>query len=323
MLNPQTPARSIVQNRHNYRSTSGVRAPAQAASRKGMQLGDALRDFSVLLTGGTDQPLSLFDKACLHRWNKRWPACTLSSVTRQELQKYFNELTHRGASRSDILAEKSLLRSFYRWATRCGWTTVDPTSILDRTRALPRAKAIYWVSVEQRRLLDACRQSPGYLRPLVLLGLRTGLRLGHLLNLEWRHVDLTQGRIVIPPDEVASGGIIAISMDIDTRGVLVQLIQKACLTGSLPRRVFDVAGLPIWNGRPEHHAVLSAFRTARRRAGIPEGDFDSLRLTFARNCAKACVPISYPLRIGDWDDPTLVQKVYEEHSGPGSLHLFR
>ncbi len=204
-----------------------------------------------------------------------------------------------------------------------GWTTVDPTNSLNHTHALSRRGATCWTSLEQRRLLDACRQPPAYLRPLVLMGLRTGLRLGHLLNLQWRHVDLTRGRIQIPAEEVAAGCVLDLSIDIDTRGVLEQLLQMACKSGTPQRRVFDAVGLPLWNGRPEHHAVLAAFRTARRRAGLPEGNFDSLRLSFARNCAKACVPISYPLRIGDWDEPALVQKVYAEFMPTAGLHLFR
>ncbi len=295
-----------------------------------VQFREAVPDYTVLLTERTRLPLEPFESACFARWGDRWAHRVVSSVKAEELQAYFAELAQRGHTSRDIEREKNVLKGFYRWASRSGWSDVDPTDGLERTRTMPDHPTITWTGAEQRRLLDACRgifpqenvleprprklllTSP-YLYPLVLVGLRSGLRLGHIINLEWRHVDLTAGRIVIPAREVKNGCEIDVPIDADMRAALKDMLRLAQTAPVMPRRVFDAAGLPLWKDRPDEHAVLHAFRRARKHARIPEGDFNSLRLSFAQNCARARVPMSHPLRVSDWDDPALVKKVYQEN----------
>jgi len=219
--------------------------------------------------------------------------------------------------------ERALLVSFYRWAQRCGWVASSPMIKLGRTRPVPAQTPVAWTSAEQCRLLEVCRGStvtgksrpdaaPPYLFPLVLLGMRTGLRLGHLLHLQWRHVNLVAGRLTVPGQEVKNGFEIDVPLDGDCCHAIAALLGRAQKRSLLPRRAFDLADLPLWKDRPEERIVLQAFRRARAKAEIREGDFSAVRMTFVGNCARAGVPITYPLRVGDWDDPAHVKKVYQE-----------
>lgn len=300
----------------NCTATSAV---ATMTRNRELRFFEALPDFSVLLTGHTHLEPPPFEAACLERWKARWAVRVVASLGAQEIQGYLRELSVRGASEHQLRAERALLGNFYRWVTGCGFSGNDPTRQLDRTRARLRPQGgVHWNATEQRRLLEAARSGPAYLHPLILLAIRTGLRLGHLLNLEWRHIDLVVGRILIPAEEVASGRPIVISLDLDGRGALAQILDRALAGGTRSSRIFDPVGLPLWNGKPDLHSVRSAFRQARRRSGIPEGEIDSLRLTFARNCAKACVPVTYPVMVGDWEDDAEVKKIYEAVQGKSS-----
>jgi integrase len=337
MQKPSTTRRPSVQSWDNV-NPSGNRTSLPG---RALRFREAVPDYVVLLTERTRLPLEPFENACFARWGDRWSTRLVSSMTPDEIQGYFAELAQKGHAGRELEREKNLMRWFYRWALRCGWTTVDPTQSLERTRTLPEHPTVTWTSVEQRRLLDACRGifrlnesaldedpssdprelggamrkppiAPPYLYPLVLFGLRSGLRLGHLLNLEWRHVDLKTARISIPACEVKNGSPIEVVIDGDMRAAFTDLLRFAHKQPALPRRVFDGAGLPLWRDRPDEHAVLHVFRRVRKHAGIPEGDFNSLRLTFARNCACAGVPIAHPLNVGDWDDSKLVLEVYDQ-----------
>jgi len=292
---------------------------------------DAVPDYVTLITGRTGLPPEPFVSSCCRRWVERWSQTTLGDLRHEDLQSYFSELVDRGRTARDIEKEKTLLVSFYRWAQRCGWVASSPMIKLGRTRTPPAHASVAWTCTEQRRLLQVCRQStsarkprgarsaavrtdavPPYLYPLVLLGMRTGLRLGHLLHLQWRHVDLVAGRLTVHAHEVMNGFEIDVPLDGDCCQALEELLGRAQTRLVLPRRVFDLANLPLWKERPEERAVLQAFRQARKRAEIREGDFSSVRLTFVGNCARAGVPISYPLRVGDWADPEILKKVYQE-----------
>lgn len=316
------PARAaIVQSRDGCRQTT----------TSGRRLGESLPDFSQLLNASTGFALSPFNTACLSRWSARWAARPVSNISRQDIGEYFGELTRKGASAGDLARERNLILSFFRWAQRRGWVRANPTDGLQRTRPLVSGRAVIWNPQEQGRLLAACLRlptpaenaepqclPPRYLYPLVLTALRTGLRLGHLLNLEWRHVDMRQGLIKIPANETSTGREIQTTLDRELQLSFREILHLACKSAYKSPRVFDAINLPNWKGRPDHHTVLSAFRLARQRAGITNGGFDSLRLTFAHNCAVACIPIGYPLRVGDWDESALVEQVYAEHDRRGS-----
>jgi len=316
---------------HSYLTVRTLDRPASSGKRTrdleaGRRFAAAVPDYVVLLMGTTGLPLDTFVSGCLGRWADRWSNIKLDDVSPDDLRNYFRTLLQRGHTPREIDKEKTLLRSFYRWARRCGWALADPTAKLDRSRARSERRSIAWTSDEQQCLLEACRARPAateppgsgspspppYLHPLVLLGLRTGLRLGHLLHLEWRHVDLQAGRILIPAGETKSGREIDLPLDRDCRALLTQLAQRAQSHPAVPRRVLDVDGLPLWQGEPDEHAAIQAFRRAGRQAAIPDADFGSVRFTFVYNCAHAGVPMSHVLRVGEWDDPTLLERIYEE-----------
>jgi integrase len=293
-------------------------------TRRELRFREALPDFKALLWGQTNLPLDDFTLDAFARWCERWSMRTLSSVTPEELQAYFHELGLKGFPARDIDKEKSLLRALYRWAVRSGWSSEDPSNEVSKTRTLPLHPVLVWTSSEQERLLEVCRwpwarhgvsapgsvNAPLYLYPLTLISLRTGLRLGHVLNLEWRHVDLVARRIHIPAREVHNGRDIEVAMDADVYMVLRVLSDRARATRQSSQRVLEIVGLPLWKGRADEHAALHAFRLARRTARIPDGDFNSLQLTFASNCARAGVPLEYTLGVSDWDDPSLIETVY-------------
>jgi integrase len=315
---------------HGLDRNAALRMIARRGStRKDVRFREAIVDYRSLLTdaGGTTAGTNAFTGACLHRWADRWPNRTLRSITPTDIREYFADLAARGHAQGAVREEKGLLSSFYRWARRCGWAEEDPSQGLGAVRPFPDNPARSWTASEQRRLLDACRgslasppgrageatePSPPYLYPLVLLGLRTGLHMGGILNLEWRHVDLGKERVVIPAHETRTGRPIDAPLHRDASAVLTALARKARDLSGSSRRVFEVVRIPIANGRPDEHKALAAFRKARRLAAIPEGDFGALRRSFIRNCASAGVPMEDAARMCDWDEPELLLETYEE-----------
>ena len=298
---------------------------------------EAVPDFLTLLCEGHGLWVDPSVKASLRRWADLWHERTLDSMHPEEIQSYLANLAQKGHTGAGIEKEKALLRAFFRWARRCGWTDGDPTSGLTHTRILPDRPVVAWSVAEQRRLLAACcgrflvpasaaggrscapgrlasRKAlivPAYLYPLVLLGLRTGLRLGDLLNLEWRHVFLREPRIRIPASEFRTLRDIDVPFDVDVLSFLLKMLRLARRLPALPQRVLDVVGLPSWKGRPDELQILRTFRATRKKAGIRPGDFNSLRLTYLGNCARAGLPLEAALTLCDWEgDPEAVAKLF-------------
>jgi integrase len=311
---------------HPLDGSAALRTFAGAAG--GARFREAVVDYGTLL-GGAAGILDPFAGSCLRRWADRWSGRALGSLTGADVREYLADLAARGHPTPAILREKNLLGSFYRWARRCGWAKDDPTRDVGAIRPFPDHPSTAWSASEQRRLLDTCRGFPSrpgggppprevaeapppYLYPLVLLGLRTGLHMGGLLDLEWRHVDFARERIVVPARETRTGRPIDAPLHRDAAAALAALSRKARGSGTPARRVFAAAGIPLANGRPDEHGVMSAFRRALRLAGIPEGDFGSLRRSFVLNCASAGVPMEDAARMCGWDEPGLLLETYEE-----------
>lgn len=87
----------------------------------------------------------------------------------------------------------SMLSAIYKRAIELGYVRGNPAIGVHRSRET--RKPLPLVSIEQQQaLLDAM---PEHLHLLVLMALDTGARLGELLRIEWRDVDLKQGAILI------------------------------------------------------------------------------------------------------------------------------
>jgi len=75
-----------------------------------------------------------------------------------------------------------------------------PTEPKGRVRYLSKDEDIDGeiVEGEMTRLLKACKKSENpYLYTVVVLALSTGMRQGEIMNLKWKDVDTTQGRIIL------------------------------------------------------------------------------------------------------------------------------
>lgn len=307
---------------------------------------EAVPDYLHLIRLGGG-PSVVETQKSLERWTSRWAWKRLEDLSPEDVQKLLRALAREGLSRQDREKEKTRLRLFYRWARRRGHATHCP---LDEPGSSPQARPpdpVVWSIVEQRRLLDACRGRftvvprqaarahrsrpprrarttgtpqplaaqtvPEYLHPLVFLGLRTGLRQDALLGLEWSHIHLYRRRLLIlpRPGSHSHGRPTDVPVSKDVLALLMNLYRHARRLQPVPPRVLDAVGLPLWNDEPHVREVLLAFRTVRRRAAVPEGDFHSLRLTFLWNCACAGIPRVAAARLCDWHEgDDLLDAVY-------------
>jgi integrase len=63
-----------------------------------------------------------------------------------------------------------------------------------RSRGRAQARALFFTFDEAKRLVAA---ADGEWQTMILVALRTGMRIGELLALQWRDVDLVAGRITV------------------------------------------------------------------------------------------------------------------------------
>lgn len=142
---------------------------------------------------------------------------------------------------------------------------------------LPHVPLRVWTVAEQAAFLAASRTHYHY--PLWVLALHTGMRLGELLALTWRDVDLDGATLVVQASVDRSGlrsppKSAAGYRRIDLAHELVELLA------ALPRQSDLVFCRP--DGRPlDSGAMRKAYYRAVARAGVPRIRFHDLRHTMA------------------------------------------
>lgn len=201
------------------------------------------------------------------------PALGRLDVNRLEaadVERYRAGMLARGLSAKTINNHLSVLRAVLRFAEAN--TLVARTPCIENLEAATTPVAA--LSAEDcERLLRAC---DGELRAMVLLALRTGLRLGELRALRWSDVDLAGARLrVNSPAGLRETGARGRAREIPLGPKTVLVLS------GLPRRGEWVFSGPD-GSKLTHGACKWPLYRAALRAGLEPFGWDVLRCTFAR-----------------------------------------
>ncbi|MGB0670895.1 MAG: tyrosine-type recombinase/integrase [Rhodospirillales bacterium] len=291
------------QNGHRHRKSTGTddKALAQALAAKWQQDAFMEHHFGVI-------PDSSFQEALLRYAKER---------QRQNAQSYQSSLKYRlqflldrfgGLNLSQMSAR--LLSDFAeeRLATKKGETVQKELStiraILNKAKREERLAVVptfprirkepgrcRWLTRnEEERLLAA---SARHLKPLIAFAVDTGGRRSELLELDWRDVDLAQGRITFR--KTKNG---------EDRSIRLTSRAKAVLESLGPRDsgpVFTYGGKAMKDAR-------SSFDRARKEAGLEDVRFHDLRHTFASRLVQQGVSLYEVMHLTGHKSVSMVQR---------------
>ena len=115
----------------------------------------------------------------------------LAKLAPATLEEYFAGLNTRSAYRVF-----KVLRAALNHAVRLGLIMSNPTEPVTAPRRCEH-HPLLWTIEETLRFLDECRRSSPPYYPVFLAAVATGARLGELLGVRWRDVDLDAGVMLI------------------------------------------------------------------------------------------------------------------------------
>ena len=125
----------------------------------------------------------------------------LGAVTPQHIQELLNQLSHKKFSTRLIEGVRTTLKQIFQFACINNLVKNNPVqqTIIPRPKAAIRAsnRKIKAITPDRRCALIEAQKTEPVLRPAMLTLLLTGMRLGELLALQWKHIDLEQHIITI------------------------------------------------------------------------------------------------------------------------------
>jgi integrase len=226
-----------------------------------------------------------------------------SEVAYPDIQQFLSKLTKAGKSARTRAKHLVALRSFFRWAKRCGYRPDDPTDGLSVRRGDRRQRTALTVD-ELKRLLRACFEPhvvqvegvrrrgswtqtyrpPTHLGIAVAIAVYTALRRRNVFQLRWAQTDLAAGKISFDGADMKAGA----PLDLPIHSALAQLLRRTIrLRGRVAPNDLVVG--------EEVAACGTALRSACRRAGIPQVGWHDLRrstgtlLSVSPACSYSCL----------------------------------
>lgn len=138
-------------------------------------------------------------------------------------------------------------------------------------------RRLRFLSREESQILIDC--SISHLKPIVIMALNTGMRLGEILKLKWDQVDLRHGYILLNDAKNNE------RREIPINSTLREVLEKLPI-GLKIEHVFTGD-----DGKP-YNRVKSSFATALKRANILDFRFHDLRHTFASQLVMSGVDLT-------------------------------
>ena len=201
-----------------------------------------------------------------HFGKTRVDGITVLAIEEYKAQKLKSGLSPKSINNHLTILHRSLQSAHEWYAT--------PLPVIRRLKVPPQ-RFDFLTDEESRRLVTSIADP--FWRTMLLVGLRTGLRYGELIGLQWTDVDLQRTTLTVRRSIVRG----VIGPPKNNRDRLVPLTPQVCDALAALRRV-NLFVFGRTNGRPLHHEtprlVLKRFC---RAAGLRPIGWHTLRHTFA------------------------------------------
>jgi integrase len=240
-------------------------------------------------------------------------ARTLAEITPKLIVEYKNWRYAAGLKPALINRELASMKKAFDLAVReWEWCRENPVSRVSMERENNQRDR--WLSVEEEsRLLQACAPC---LYELVTFALHTGIRMGEIVELTWRGVDVSRRTVMVFRSKNGERRTIPVNETVlhlikqKATGRQVSVITQADFSGDF---VFhSKTGTALESGH-----LRRAFRLALSKVKIDDFHFHDLRHTFATRLVQAGVDLYKVQRLLGHKSPIMTQRY--AHHYPESL----
>lgn len=225
----------------------------------------------------------------------------LDAITNEQVQRLKLALTHRAPKTVNNVL--TVLRTMLKKAVE--WGELDRLPCTIKLLPNPKKTMGFHGFAEYDRLLTVAQKRDPQAYLMVLLGGDAGLRLGEIVALEWRDIDLHARRLTVQRSDwhghvtVPKGG----------RSRCLPMTQRLTSALKASRHLRSERVLSLPDGAPiTRDRVIKAIRSAQRVAAVPEAGVHVLRHTFCSHLAMQGAPARAIQELAGHADLTTTQR---------------
>lgn len=248
----------------------------------------------------------------------------IAAVTVEHVARLIRDLERQGLSPTTIHAYVMPLRGVMGYAVRRRYISVNPCDLLtrdDRPQQHEQKDVHIWNDEEIEALIDAAErmarqpESRYDYTPLIRTALFTGLRLGELLGLQWRDIDLHEKTLYVrrqwtrmreygPPK--TKKGVRRVPLTDGMKEQLAALKLRSHFSGDTDP-VFAAR-----NGKPLGHRNVTrrGFEPAAKKAGIEGVTFHEMRHAYVSMLAAKGVSSTAIAELVGHESSAITEKIY-------------
>ena len=167
----------------------------------------------------------------------------LTAITEDDVETFFAHLRGQGRAASTCNKYTQLVRAMFRWAVKKGYLARNPVAdseMIKREKMAQRSRRLSRDVVDPKsdKVLQAGEErallavAGPHLQRLIVGALATGMRLGELLRLQWKDVDLDRGQITVRAETTKTRTARVVPISARLQAVLE--MARTALGSSLP-----------------------------------------------------------------------------------------
>ncbi len=165
-------------------------------------------------------------------------AYPISELTTQIIQHFLNEQSKEGYSERQLTGLRTTLHQILRLACQNNLIRENPVTqskiIRPKAKVMAHQRKQKAFTIAEREQLLTALQDEYIMRPILLTLLFTGMRIGELLALQWKHIDFDSNEITIEQ-------ALVLNPDVDSKGN----VGKYKTTVSDPKTVASFRTIPV------------------------------------------------------------------------------
>ena len=200
----------------------------------------------------------------------------IKDIQPEKIEKFKQHLLEMDLSKATVNRYLEQLGSMFSFALTNNWVKENPCK---KVKKFPNKNYVirYLTQEEEKRLFQYL---PTYLKPIVLMALKTGLRKSNILQMTWEQVDFNLNRIKVPENK-------------GNKDIILPIVEPLLTT---LKEMYEEDNQGYIFKNPETDLpfvdIKKAFNNAVKSAGIENFRFHDLRHTVGTRLAENNVPVN-------------------------------